>query len=237
MEQILHFLLSLDENIFLFFNGMHSEFWDYFMMTYTGKFIWVAMYASVLFILYRSYKWNVATIFVLSLIIAIVLADQVCATFIRPYVERLRPSNLENSLSALTLIVDGYRGGAYGFPSCHASNSLALATFICLSIKKRRAVCFIIVWALLNMYTRLYLGVHYPGDLLVGGIIGATAGALMYRCAVAITKRIWKHEHILHGSERLFPSCPLSTGDTLPLTGTLTIIGIIIYSTIKVFIS
>lgn len=176
-------LNQIDTQLFLFFNGMHCEFFDHFMKMFTMKFIWVPMYATILFVLIRMYDWRRALIFTLAIVLSIVLADQVCATFIRPEVERLRPSNPDNPLSAFVHIVDGYRGGSYGFPSCHGANSFALATILALVIRRRRIIMFAMAWAAINSYSRLYLGVHYPGDLLVGAIIGAACAALSYLIA------------------------------------------------------
>lgn len=122
-------------------------------------------------------------IYLLALVAAIVLTDQVCATVIRPVVERMRPSNPLNPLSASTHIVDGYRGGPYGFPSCHAANSFALVVFMALFVRRWKFTLFIVGWGLLNSYSRIYLGVHYPGDLLVGGLIGGLIGWLCYAIA------------------------------------------------------
>ena len=94
-------------------------------------------------------------------------------------VERLRPSNPANPISDLVHIVNNYRGGRYGFPSCHASNSFGLAFFLVFLFRKRWLSLFILLWATLNCYTRIYLGVHYPGDLIVGAIIGCCGAAFM----------------------------------------------------------
>ena len=186
MTQILEYLNQIDSSIFLFFNGMHTPFLDRFMMLFTGRFIWIPMYATILIVLLRTHGVKSAGIYVLGIALAITLTDQTCATYIRPMVERLRPSNLENPLSALTIVVDDYRGGSYGFPSCHSANSFALATFLAFLFARRRMIVFIFGWALLNSYTRLYLGVHYPGDLIVGAVIGSAFGYLCYRLARAI---------------------------------------------------
>lgn len=173
-------LLQLDTDVFLFFNSMHAPFWDVFMRLFSGKWIWVPMYAVILAALWRSYRWRVALTMTVAAALVIVIADQTCATLIRPYFERLRPSQPDNPLSVLTHIVDGYRGGRYGFPSCHAANSFGLAVFTALLFNHRRWTLFIVAWALLNSYTRLYLGVHYPGDLAVGALVGATAASVVY---------------------------------------------------------
>ena len=141
------------------------------------------MYAMILWILFRSCRWQTAMVYLFSLVCAIVLTDQVCASVIRPAVERLRPSNIENSISGMAYIVNGYRGGSYGFPSCHAANSFALTVFVALFVRRRAFTVFIVGWALLNSYSRLYLGVHYPGDLLVGAIIGSLFGFVCYHAA------------------------------------------------------
>lgn len=177
---MLEILQNIDTQIYLFFNGLHSPFFDSFMMSFTGKYIWAPMYAAILFILFRLYRPAQAAVYTIGIILAIFFADQVCATLIRPVVARLRPSNLENPLSQLAHVVNNYRGGSYGFPSCHAANSFALAVFLACLNPRRRFVIFILGWAALNSYSRLYLGVHYPGDLLVGAVIGSGIGFSMW---------------------------------------------------------
>lgn len=100
------------------------------------------------------------------------------------------PSNPANPLSEMVHIVGGYRGGSYGFPSCHAANSFALASFLTLLFANRKLSLFIFAWAVLNSYSRVYLGVHYPGDLLVGAIIGTAAGLAMAFAAGYVADRV-----------------------------------------------
>lgn len=171
-------LNQIDTSVFLFFNGMHTLFFDKFMMLFTGRFIWIPMYAAILLVIIKTFGLKKTGIYVIAIALAITLTDQTCATIIRPVVERLRPSNLENPLSALTTVVNDYRGGSYGFPSCHSANSFALAMTLTCIFQYRKLSLFIFIWALINSYTRLYLGVHYPGDLLIGAIIGTCYGFL-----------------------------------------------------------
>lgn len=180
---MIEYLNNLDTSIFLAINGHHCPFFDNFMTLFTGRFIWIPMYATILWILFKDYSWKKAIVYLLGIVAAICLTDQTCASLIRPAVERLRPSNLENSLSQLAYVVNGYRGGSYGFPSCHAANSFALAISIALIVKQRSFSLFIFGWAIVNSYSRLYLGVHYPGDLLVGATIGCGIGTLCYYAA------------------------------------------------------
>lgn len=174
------FLIQLDTDIFTFLNGFHCGFFDSFMKLFSGRFIWVPMYAALLFIIMKTFTLRQSIIILLTVGVLITLADQTCATLIRPYVQRLRPSNLENPLSEITHIVDGHRGGSYGFPSCHAANSFALAVFMSLLLRRQRFVTAIVIWATLNSYSRIYLGVHYPGDLIAGALIGSAIAAICY---------------------------------------------------------
>lgn len=130
-----------------------------------------------------------AVLFILGLIAAVALADQTCATFLRPYFQRLRPSNIDNPLSQFVTVVNGYRGGSYGFPSCHAANSFALATFLKLAVKRPVFTAFILIWASINCYSRMYLGVHYPSDILAGAVIGVAYGAFAYYAVVFAVRR------------------------------------------------
>jgi hypothetical protein len=109
----------------------------------------------------------------------IALADQACSSILRPIFERPRPSR-DPGIADLVHIVNGKRGGMYGFPSCHAANTFALACFIMLLFKNRALTTFFMLWAIVTCYTRIYVGVHYPGDLLFGTIVGFAAGAVTY---------------------------------------------------------
>ena len=178
-------IIDIDSSIFLFFNGMHNSFFDTFMSMFSGRYIWVAMYASMLYVMLRRFNNRQLLILAVAIALTILAADQICASLLRPVFERLRPSNLLNPISQYTHIVNDYRGGAYGFPSCHAANSFALATFTALMFRNRSYTLFIFFWAVLNSYSRIYLGVHYPGDLIVGAAIGSLIAIGLYFAAKA----------------------------------------------------
>lgn len=176
-------IIELDTDIFLWVNSWHSLFWDRFMLVTSGKVIWVPFYASILYAIYLSYGLRTTLLMLLMTVLAVSAADQLCATFIRPAFERMRPANLENPISDLVHIVEGYRGGRYGFPSCHAANTFALGSLMSLLFRRWQFTVFIFLWALMVCYSRLYLGVHYPGDILVGMTIGIICGSVCYACA------------------------------------------------------
>ncbi|MDE6588347.1 MAG: phosphatase PAP2 family protein [Paramuribaculum sp.] len=177
----------IDSQLLLLANSCHTEWADQFMMMFSGRFIWIPMYMALAFIILRHFSPKKALIVLLGVGVAITLADQTCATLIRPIVGRLRPSNPENPLSAFVTVVNGYRGGSYGFPSCHAANSFSLIAFMMLVVPRRRLAGFLLVWAIVNSYSRLYLGVHYPGDLFVGAIVGSVAGGVT---AIAVRRLV-----------------------------------------------
>ena len=143
---MIDWLNTIDTQVFLALNGLHAPYFDVFMKLFTGKWIWVPMYAAVLFAVVRNYRWRQTLVVLVCVALAITIADQVCATLIRPEVCRLRPSNPENPLSEMVHIVGGYRGGSYGFPSCHAANSFALASFLTLLFANRKLSLFIFAW-------------------------------------------------------------------------------------------
>lgn len=214
---MLDWLIDIDSRAFLALNALHAPYFDSFMTLFTGKFIWVPMYAAVLFVVARNYRWRQAVAVVVCIALAITIADQVCASVIRPVVERLRPANPDNPMSQMVHIVDGYRGGSYGFPSCHAANSFALAAFLAFLFRNIRLTAAIFGWALVNSLSRIYLGVHYPGDLLVGAVIGVVSGLATAWLARYAAKRLG----------RLVPGKAVNTGVITSVAG-LTVMAIAI---------
>ncbi|MDE5608353.1 MAG: phosphatase PAP2 family protein [Muribaculaceae bacterium] len=186
---MLETLAKIDSEIFLWFNGHMCEYGDSFFWLFSGKIIWVGLYAAIIVALFRRFGWRVAVGMLLAIGIIIALSDQICGNFARHAFERLRPSNPANPFSSFVHIVNGYRGGAYGFPSCHAANSFALATFVMLVFRYRWLTVSIYLWAILTAYSRLVLGVHYPGDLLAGAAVGSLVAAVTYYVARIVYRR------------------------------------------------
>lgn len=186
-------MFSLDERIFLFFNGHRSPLLDILMPVYTSPWIWVPFYVACFAALIYKYGWIRALMMLGAIVAAVGLADYICASIIRPWFSRLRPSNLDNPFSQYVTVVNGYRGGRYGFPSCHAANTFALIGSIVTFTRSTRFAVMLVLWGLFVCYTRMYLGVHYPTDLLMGATIGLTLGitnALVTQRAGANARRI-----------------------------------------------
>lgn len=183
-------LEKLDQQLFLFLNSINSPLWDPIMSALTGKLIWVPLYIAILFFMAMKYKRKFYII-VLFIILATILADQ-SSVFIKNLVQRPRPCH-EPELEGLVHIFNNYCGGIYGFVSSHASNSFDVAMISLLFISKRWYTILIIIWALIVSYTRIYLGVHYPGDVLFGSLLGIMIGWSVYRLYVITDEKILQH--------------------------------------------
>lgn len=189
-KEFILWLSDIDARLLLIVNGAHSPFFDSVMWCISGRWIWVPFYAVLAYLLFRRMSWKRASICLVTIGLIILAADQTCATLIRPEIGRLRPANLNNPLSSFVHVVNGYRGGRYGFPSCHAANTFALAVFMSLVIRHKWFTVMMFSWAFVVSYSRMYLGVHYFGDLFCGATIGSLFAVLFYYLKNYLFKRL-----------------------------------------------
>ena len=175
---LIELIKGLDTQLFLIINGLHSTFFDNFMWIVSAKLSWIPLYLSVLYLLIRTFKKNAVWI-ILSVVLCIVISDQVASGLLKELVKRLRPSHVDSLKSVIHLVKD-YEGGLYGFASSHASNSVGFAVITSLIFRNRLYTLSILGWALLVSYSRIYLGVHYPLDILGGITIGVLSAFFCY---------------------------------------------------------
>jgi undecaprenyl-diphosphatase len=176
-------LKSLDERLFLNLNSFHSAFFDQVMWLFSDTIFWVPLYIWFLWMIYKKYPKYFWTV-ILAIVVMIAASDQIC-NVLKLSTLRLRPSH-EPRFENVIHLVNGYKGGMYGFCSSHAANSFALAFFILVSLWRQKVIIAVaLLYAIATSYSRIYLGVHYPGDVLVGALIGSSAGLVV---AMAHTK-------------------------------------------------
>ena len=186
---MIDYLMDIDAEALLAVNGMYSSFQDALWWMVSAKWSSALLVLSLLWILIHKNRRH--ALLVLAMIaLAVLLADQVSSGLIKHLVERLRPTH-DPSLENAVHIVNGYRGGMYGFVSSHAANFFAIATLVSFIMRHRLVVIALYGWGLAQCYSRMYLGVHYPGDILGGIIVGVLAGWLVWRLMCWIQYR-WR---------------------------------------------
>lgn len=174
-------LVSLDQSLFLFLNGLHTPFLDPVMYYGTRSSLWIPLYLLLAFLTIRKYRWNAVWIILVTALM--VTASDQLSNLVKETVARPRPGH-EPGLTGVHHVY-GYAGGAYGFWSGHASTNLAVAVYMVMLLQRpfRFFPALMFGWAFFMAYTRIYLGVHYPGDILAGWIAGATIGFLAGKLA------------------------------------------------------
>lgn len=173
-------LIQFDKQLLLWLNGSESLFLDSLITTLTNAKTWIPLYLSLFYVVVKSNQ-TVRDVFLILAAagLCVLLAGTIDDTIVKPTVARWRPGH-DPQIGMLVDTVNGYRGGNYGFFSAHASNTFSIAVFFSLLMRQRLFTIFMVCWSLINCYTRLYLGVHYPGDILVGLSWGAIVGTSVY---------------------------------------------------------
>jgi undecaprenyl-diphosphatase len=182
-------LIEFDKELLLAVNGSGSLFLDGLVKTLTTAATWIPLYLSLFYLVVKNND-------TMQKILLIVACAGLCLLFagsfddliVKPTVARWRPTH-DPAIGTLVDVVNGYRGGNYGFFSAHACNTFSLAVFFSLLIRSRLLTFFLVSWSLINCWTRLYLGVHYPGDITVGLLWGGLVGTLVWLLHQRISKR------------------------------------------------
>jgi undecaprenyl-diphosphatase len=174
---MLDFLENIDTQISLFINSLNCPALDFFMYHITHFYCSVVVYVIVV-VLFIVIKRKRGWVDVLFLLLALAFVIIIIACFIKPHVARLRPCHTPE-IQGFLHIVRGYTANSYSFLSSHAATSFIIAVFVCLSLRKKYISVFILLWAFLYSYSRIYLGVHFFGDVLCGALLGTICAKAM----------------------------------------------------------
>ncbi|MDR6300511.1 phosphatase PAP2 family protein [Mesonia maritima] len=180
-------LLKLDQELFLYLNNLGSETWDWFWVFITHKFAAIPLYAVLLYLLYKNYGWKPTLVTVVLVAGMITCTDQLANVF-KDYFQRPRPCK-EPFIEQGRLLLDYC--GSYGYFSAHAASSTALAIYLGNILKRwyKYALVGMIFWAVIVSYSRIYVGKHYPGDVITGMIIGGIIGFVFYKLQQFILRK------------------------------------------------
>jgi undecaprenyl-diphosphatase len=179
-------LIRIDRQWLLWVNGHNSPFIDNVMYAISGRTEWIPLYILLIACIIWKFKWKTIWI-ILAVIIMITLSDQI-ANLLKSGVRRLRPCK-DPEIGHLVHLVNNYCGGAFGFVSGHAANSFSLAVFTSLLFRRNWITMGMLGWASLVSYSRIYLGVHYPGDIIGGALLGAMLAWMIYAVLFRFTAR------------------------------------------------
>lgn len=189
MKEAVDALLPLERDLFFALNGSNSPFLDQVMWMLSGRLVWIPLFLFIIFLFFYKTPWKEALMVTLFFILVFAVCDQVASSFFKPLFERFRPTH-HPDFKEMVDIVNGYRGGRYGFISSHAANSFGLAVFLSLLFRDRRVTISAVCWALLNSYTRIYLGVHFIADILAGMIVGTILAFLLFGIYVRLRRSL-----------------------------------------------
>jgi undecaprenyl-diphosphatase len=173
---------EFDTYLLLLINGFNSPFWDKVMLIFTARLPWLPLYAIILGYIIHRYAIKEGKVwYAVSVIMAIIATfaiTDIGSSFIKDLTERLRPGH-NPLVSDMVRLLDG-KGGMYGFVSSHAANVFGLATITSLVFRKYTYSVFIFIWAFIVSYSRIYVGRHYPSDVLFGALLGIIIAAGIY---------------------------------------------------------
>ena len=181
---------DMDMQVLSIFNGSDNIMLDQMVQILTSGLTWIPLYVMLFFVVMRNNEtMGQIALVVVSAIFCVLFADGLVDGIIKQLAERWRPSN-DPTFKYMVQVVDDIRLKGYSFCSAHAANTMSLAVFFSLLIRSKLLTITLVIWSLINCWTRLYLGVHYPSDILCGMIIGIIVGILVYLLYYKIYLRI-----------------------------------------------
>jgi len=180
-------IIQKDQELLIYLNDLGTEYWDTYWLIATNKLPWLPIYLTILFLLFRYYKWK-KTIAILLLVALLVAFSDQFVNLIKIGFHRLRPNN-DPAIQDIIRVVKNV--GGFSFISGHATTSFAVTIFIIATLRKHfKPIYLMLVWPLLFTYSRIYLGVHYPVDVTLGMLLGLLIGFSFYKFSLRILPKI-----------------------------------------------
>lgn len=181
-------LIEFDKQLLLAVNGSQSLFLDGLVKTLTTATTWIPLYVALFYLVLKNNDTVQKVLLIVGCaLLCVLVAGSLDDMIVKPLVGRWRPTH-DPEIGMMVDVVNGYRGGNYGFFSAHASNTFSLAVFFSLLVRNRLLTLFLVTWSLINCWTRMYLGVHFPGDIMVGLLWGGIVGTAVWLLHQRITR-------------------------------------------------
>ena len=188
-------LSNIDSDLFLFLNGLHADWMDKVMVLLTDMWAWFPLYLLFIYWTVKQYGKRCCWIF-LAVALVVLCTDQLASHVCKPVFQRLRPC-YNTDFQDLIHLPKGLAGGRYGFVSSHAVNTFGVAAFLTPALRKYRpwAAIVLYLWAFISSYSRIYIGYHYPGDILCGALLGIMIGLILWKVfQLIVVRKVWKSE-------------------------------------------
>ena len=183
-------IIELDRDLLLWFNGSDSLFLDGLVKTLTTAATWIPLYVSLFYLVLKNNdNFQKVLLIVACAGLCVFIAGSLNDMMVKPWVARWRPSH-DEAIGYVVDVVNDYRGGSYGFFSSHAANTFSLAVFFSLLVRSRALTVALVAWSLVNCWTRMYLGVHFPGDILCGLLWGGVVGTAVWYVHRLLLKKL-----------------------------------------------
>ena len=188
-------LSNIDSDLFLFLNGLHTDWMDKVMVLLTDMWAWFPIYLLLIYWTIKQYGKRCWWVF-LAIVLVVLCTDQLASHVCKPVFQRLRPC-YNTDFQDLIHLPKGMAGGKYGFVSSHAANTFGIAAFLTPALRKYRPWTAIVLylWAFISSYSRIYIGYHYPGDILCGALLGMLIGLILWKAfQLIVVRKVWKSE-------------------------------------------